>query len=95
MQREWGLFAIGVGIVVLNASVAAPALLVYGDSSGCDPNPMDDVAEFGGRPCHPDAVNRWIGEPGTVAFLAVAFVLLLVAVAVTRRGRSRSREHWR
>ena len=31
MQRDWGLFAIGVGIVVLSASFAVPALLVYGD----------------------------------------------------------------
>jgi len=44
MDRDWGLFAIGVGIVVLSGCFAVPALLVYGDLSGCDRNPMDDVS---------------------------------------------------
>ena len=92
VQRDWGLFAAGVGIVVLSASVAVPALLAYGDASGCDASPMDDVAEFGGRPCDPDAFDRWIGEPGTVAFLVASFVLLLVALAVMRRGLTRPRQ---
>ena len=93
MQRDWGLFAIGLGIVVLSASVAVPALLAYGDSSGCGPNPRDDVAEFGGRPCDPDGFDRWISEPGTVAFLAASFVLLLVALAVMHRGLTRPGQH--
>ena len=91
MQRDWGLVAIGVGIVVISASFAVPALLVYGDPSECDPNPTDDVAEFGGRPCNPDAFDRWISDPGTVAFLAISFVLLLVALAVMHRGLTRPR----
>jgi hypothetical protein len=53
---------------------------------------MDDVAEFGGRSCDPDAFDRWISEPGTVAFLAVSFVLLLVALAVMHRGLARPRQ---
>jgi hypothetical protein len=93
MRRDRGLFAIGVGIVVLSASVAVPALLVYGDVSGCDPNPMDDVAEFGGRPCDPDAFDRWIGAPGNVAFVAASFLLLLVALTVMHRGLTRPRQH--
>ena len=36
VQRDWGLVAIGVGIVMLSASFAVLALLVYGDSSECD-----------------------------------------------------------
>jgi hypothetical protein len=92
MQRDWGLFAIGVGTVVLSASVAVPALLVYGDYSGCDRNPNDDVAAFGGRPCDPDAFDRWISDPGTVAFLAASFVLLLAAIAVMHRGLTRPRQ---
>ena len=91
MQRDWGLFAIGVGIVVLSASFAVPALLVYGDSSGCDQNPMDDVAEFGGRACDPDAFHRWLSDPGTVAFLTSSFLLLLVGLAVMHRGFTRPR----
>ena len=86
------MFAIGVGIVALSASFAVPALLVYGDVSGCDQNPMDDVAAFGGRPCAPDAFDRWISEPGTVAFLGALFVLLLVALAVVHRALMRLRE---
>ncbi len=92
MQRDWGLVAIGVGIVVISASFAVPALLVYGDPSECDQNPADDVAEFGGRPCNPDAFDRWISDPGTVAFLAISFVLLLVALAVMHRGLTRQRQ---
>ena len=56
---------------------------------------MDDVAEFGGRPCDPDAFDRWISEPGTVAFLAASFVLLLVALAVMHRGLTRPGQHQR
>ena len=59
---------------------------VYGDPSECDQNPTDDVAEFGGRPCNPDAFDRWINAPGTIVFLAVSLVLLLAALAVTHRG---------
>ena len=82
-------------IVVISASFAVPALLVYGDSSGCDPNSTDDVAEFGGGLCDPDAFDRWISNPGTVAFLAISGVLLLVALAVVHRGLTRPRQRRR
>jgi hypothetical protein len=39
------------------------------------------VAEFGGL-CDPDAFDRLISSPSTVAFLAISGVLLLVALAV-------------
>jgi len=74
---------------MLSGSFAVPPLLVYGDFSGCDRDPTDDVAEYGGTPCDPSALDRWISEPITVAFLIIAFALFLVAVAVMHRGLSR------
>jgi hypothetical protein len=91
MRRDWGLFAAGAGILMLSASSAVPPLLAYGDFSGCDRNPKDDVAEYGGQPCDPDASDRWLSEPITVAFLVVSFLLLLTALAVMHRGLSRPR----
>lgn len=90
MQRDWGLFAGGLGIAVLSATFAVPPALVYGDTWGCDANPADDVAEFGGTPCDPDAFARWISEPFVVGFLVVSIALLLAALAVMRGASSRA-----
>jgi hypothetical protein len=68
-----------------------PPLLAYGDRSACDSDPTDDVAEFGGRPCDPDAFDRWITEPGNVAFVAISFTLLLVALVMMHRALTRPR----
>ena len=91
MQRDWGLFAAGVGVLVISASLAVPPLLAYGERWECDADATDDVAEFGGRPCDPDAVDRWISQPGSVAFVAVSFTLLLVALVIMRRALTRPR----
>jgi len=93
MQRDWGLFAIGVGVLVLSAAMAVPELLVYGESSGCDPHPMDDVAGFGGRRAIRTGLIAGSASRGTVAFLAASLVLLLVAFAVMHRGLTRPRQH--
>jgi hypothetical protein len=47
---------------------------------------------FGGRLCDRDAFDRWISEPGTVAFPAVSLVLLLVALTVMHRGLTQPRQ---
>ena len=93
MQRDWGLFAAGVAVLVISASLAVPPLLAYGDRWACDPDPTDDVAEFGGRRCDPDAFDRWISQPGTVAFVAVSLTLLLVGLVMMRRAMTRPRMH--
>jgi hypothetical protein len=42
MQRDRALFAAGVAVLVISASLAVPPLLVYGDRRACDPDPTDD-----------------------------------------------------
>jgi hypothetical protein len=86
VKRAWGLFFAGLGNPVLAATFAVPPLLLYGEHWSCDDNPNDDFAPYGGRPCAPSAFERWISEPGIVAFLAVSLTLLLVALVVMRRG---------
>ncbi len=51
----------------------------------------DDVAAFGGRRCDPDAFDRWVSQPGTVAFVAVSLTLLLVGLVMMRRAMARQR----
>ncbi len=93
MQRDSGLFAAGVAVLVISASLAVPPLLAYGDRWACDPDPTDDVAEFGGRRCDPDAFDRWISQPGTVAFVAASLTVLLVGLVMMRRAMTRPRMH--
>jgi hypothetical protein len=76
---------------VISASLAVPPLLAYGDRWKCDPDTTDDVAEFGGRPCDPDASDRWIGHPGTLAFVTVSLTLLPVALVTMCRALTRPR----
>ncbi len=70
-----------------------PPLPAYGDRWARDPDPTDDMAEFGGRPCDPVAFDRWIGQPGTVAFVTVSLTLSLVALVMMCRALTRPRMH--
>ena len=87
MQRDWPLFAAGLGIVVLSAAVAVPAILAYrpADDAPCDP-PKPPAVMIDGCYRERGGFDVWISQPGVVVTLAVAFVLLLIAVATMRRG---------
>jgi hypothetical protein len=86
VKRDWGLFFAGLGIAVISACVAVPPALSYRPEPEPCPEPSAGQVLIDGCYREPGGFDHWISQPGIIAFLVVALVLLLVALAVMRRG---------
>jgi hypothetical protein len=87
-RRDWPLFLAGLGIAVLSAAVAVPPVVAYRPEDPPCPRPEPPAVLIDGCSREPGGAGFWISQPGVIAFLAVSFVLLVVAVAVMWRALS-------
>jgi hypothetical protein len=89
MRRDWPLVASGFGIAGLSAACVLAAVSAYerAEPAHC-PRPKPPAVRIDGCYSRPGGFGVWIGSTGVQVTLGIAFVLLVVALAVMWRGWS-------